>query len=343
MSGRVTRGAALALTLLALCAMTVATKPGLADDSLPMQALLKPDGSGFLIVNTPSRPMSWEACSADLAECAPFDGNEPNGWLNTGDAQPETVFRVTGDGSTGLSPLWHGNVSPLTAPSVVGEVRANELVRPVPGQWQGGWEGEGDVLQLAACRTQEATGCTTLTDSHYPSTCPGRSAVIDPAFIGDYLHVANRRQGAGPHYELLYLSTSPYHARGGVWRPSSITSAAVVGRIAPPTGKRTNRCGFPPLNRASISRSGIARLKCGLGCRVLLIAGRRGRRVHVTRKLAPPEWFTQSPIALRLPRRLLARLGSGRARMVVRIDGRRVARRTVLLSAQARRHRGRRP
>jgi hypothetical protein len=58
-----------------------------------MQALLKADGSGFLFVNTPRSPMTWEVCSPSLSSCTPFGSG---GELSTAGANPETVFRVTG-------------------------------------------------------------------------------------------------------------------------------------------------------------------------------------------------------------------------------------------------------
>lgn len=293
-----------------------------------MQALLNADGSGFLGINTPREPMTWEACSPTLSNCTPFGFG---GRLNTNGANPETVFRVTGgDGSTGLSPVWHGNVESLSSPSVNGSVRSNELVTPTPGEWQGGWEGEGDFLQLAACGTRQGTNCITLTDDHYRSSCPESSAVLDPAFVGEYLRVADQRRGAGPHYVLRYASKSPYGARGGIWEASPITSVAMVGRIAAATGPRGNKCGFPPLNHVSISKKGVAAVECGLGCRAALIAKRGRQSVRVVRKAA--RWRTFGhPMTLRLSRQSLAHLGQGRARFIVEIDGRRVARRTVRL------------
>ncbi len=296
-----------------------------------MQALLNLDGSGHLFVNTPKHPRTWEVCSPALTDCVPIQSDDPYEGLNTGATGPGVVFQATsGGGSVGLSPLWNGMVGPLTPPSVEGPVRANERVTPRPGTWQGGWQGEGDFFQLAACRTPQGTECTTLTDSHYPGSCPETSAVLDPAFIGDYLRVANQRRGAGPHYELLYASGSPYDARGGAWEASAVTSVAVVGRIAAPSGPRTEKCGFPPLDDVSISSSGVARVQCGLGCHAVLIAGRAGHHARVKRTLARWQTF-RDPTILRLPRSSLVRLGAGQARMTLKIDGRRVARRTVVL------------
>lgn len=329
--GRLKRGIAPAIGLAALWAANYGMASAATGETLRMQALLNVDGSGHLFVNTPRHPRTWDVCSPTLTDCTPIQSDDPYEGLHTGATGPEVVFRVTsGDGSVGLSPLWNGKVSPLTPPSVEGPVRANMRVTPRPGTWQGGWQGEGDFFQLAACRTPQGTECTTLTDSHYPGSCPETSAVLDPAFIGSYLRVANQRRGAGPHYELLYASGSPYDSRDGVWEASAVTSAVVVGRIAAPTGPHTEKCGFPPLNHVSISSSGVARVQCGLGCHAVLITGRAGRRARATRTLARWQTF-RNPTSLRLPRASLEHLGTGRARMTLEIDGRRVARRTVVL------------
>jgi hypothetical protein len=327
MRGRLKRRVALAIGLPALLAANCSMASAATGETLRMQALLNPDGSGHLFVNTPTHPRTWEVCSPALSDCAPIQSDDRYEGLNTGAIGAGVVFRVTsGDGSVGLSPLWNGMVSPLTPPSVEGSVRANERVTPRPGTWQGGWQGEGDFFQLAACRTPQGTKCTTLTDSHYPGSCPETSAVLDPAFIGDYLRVADQRRGAGPHYELRYASGSPYGARGGIWEVSAVTSVAVVGRIAAPTGPRTAKCGAPPLDEVSISSNGVARVQCGLGCHAVLIAGQAGHRARVARALARGQ-----TTSLRLRRSSLIRLGPGRARMTLKINGRRVARRTVVL------------
>lgn len=73
-------------------------------------------------------------------------------------------------------------------------------------------------------------------------------------------------------------------------------------------------------------------VECGLSCRAVLIAkhGRRGARLvrKLPRKRVPR---FGNPTTLRLPHRSIERLGPGRVRMVVKIDGQRMARRTVLL------------
>jgi hypothetical protein len=207
-----------------------------------MQALLNGNGSGRLLVNDSGGPWAWDACSPNLSRCRPFKhGRE----ISTAGAAPNSVFRVTGEGEVGLSPLWKGRVKSVAAPSVHGVFRANERVTPVAGRWSGGWAGSPDRLQLAACDTLAGQGCTTLTHSHFLDRCRHEAAVLDPAFTGDYLRVADRRLGAGPIVEPAYGVSSPYG--GEVWRRDRTTAVAFVGRIGEAAGPRMIWCGAPPI------------------------------------------------------------------------------------------------
>lgn len=325
----VRQGAALLAIAISVGSMGIA--PAGAADGVKMQALLNQDGTGRLFVNDGREGWSWEACTPDLSSCTPFGTGRD---ITIAGARPNTVFRVSGGGDTGLSPVWRGNLISLSPPSVRGAVRANELVTPIAGSWQGGWEGEGDSFQLAACDGPSGNGCTTLTHSHYADGCNGEAAVLDPVFTGDYLRVADERIGAGPHYMPMWGASSPYGWK--IWLPGPTLSVAIAGRIAKATGPRTEGCGPPPLVEASISKRGVATAECLLDCRVALIARRDGRMASVVREL-PVEsrrgsrTRVETSTTLRLSPRSLMRLGSGRAQMVLKVDGRTVARRTVLL------------
>lgn len=292
-----------------------------------MQALLNPDGSGRLFVNDSGEGWLWEACSPDQSTCRPFSAGRD---ISTTGASAETVFRVSNGGSPGLSPFWHGNVALLSPPSVTGAIRANELVTPVAGKWSGGWEGEKGNFQLAACTSPVGGRCTTLTHSHYVPACPGESAVLDPVFAGQYLRVAERRVGAGPHFVLAYAVGSPYGHE--VWGQDQRTAVTFFGPIEPATQRRSAKCGPPPLVEASISKRGVATVRCGLGCRAALVARQGKRRARVTRKLAPllgtlPKGVI--PPQLRLKKQHWTRFEPGRVRAVVEVNGRVVASRSI--------------
>lgn len=284
-----------------------------------------------MITNSQTNPdseiWSWQACAPDVSNCKPFATGRI---VSTNGAAAETVFRATSSfGATALSSVWHGNPVATGPPSVSGTVRANELVTPVAGQWRGGWAGGGDRFQLSACATPTGTRCTTLTHSNYPRACHDTAVVLDPYFTGWYLRVADQRLGAGSYAMPLYAVGTPYGYE--VWEPGPTVSFAVVGRIEPATQGRAASCGAPPLVEASISKRGEATVTCGLGCRIALIA-RHGRQgVRLVREVAPPgPGRLRGPAILRISRPRLIRLGSGRVRMSVVIDGRRVARRTIL-------------
>jgi len=300
-------------------------------ETASIQAALNDDGSGEMIANSQLNPegeaWSWEACTPGPLACSAFGSGRI---VQTAGAGAPTVFRATSNrGPSALSPVWHGNVFSTSPPSISGTVRANELVTPAPGEWSGGWEGDVDWTQLAACPTPAGVECTTLTDRHYVDSCPNGAAVIDPAFTGDYLRVADQRMPAHTP-EPLYAAVSPYGS--DTWAEGPTVSVAIVGRIARANGAREGDCGPPPLTEASISRRGVARVECGLGCNAVLVARRGNREARVTRRLAAAQFpEAPEPVTLRLSRRALTRLGPGRARMVVKIDGRRAARRAIVL------------
>lgn len=243
MDGLLRRGLLLLPSLLALASPSV----GFAETAT-VSAHLMQSGSGQMIVNSQLNPenetWSWEACDPRLTSCERFAGGRI---VSTAGSTPPTVFRATSSrGLTALSPVWRGRVASVKPPSVRGRLVANALVTPVAGSWKGGWKGGDDNFQLAACIQPSGRECTTLTHLNYPRRCPRMAAVLDPAFAGRYLRVADRRLGPGPHVRALYAVRSPYGHR--VWPRGRTTSVAIVGRIAPATGPRTATCGPPPLD-----------------------------------------------------------------------------------------------
>jgi hypothetical protein len=291
-------------------------------ERMPFQALLNPDGSGRLFTNNGSAP-AWMVCSPDRSACRPF---ATGGDITTTGAPSNVVFWA---GENWLTPTWSGNVVSAGPPSLSGTLRANELVTPVPGSWQGGWATDRDETQMSACKDWAGTNCETLTDTRYPGGCPGGAAVLDPIFTGLYLRVADRRVAAD-NISLLGAVGSPFGQE--VWGSSPTTSIAVVGRIASSKGPRTAGCGPPPLVQVSISRKGVAQVNCSLGCRASLRAKGRGGTKKITRPLTPFPLNAASnqPIPrLSLPPSSLSALGPGQISFVVLIDGKPSASRTV--------------
>jgi hypothetical protein len=306
-----------ATALLAVGSANVADAVG----GLPFQVLLNSDGSGQIFMNDGSSP-DWKACRPDLTECVPF----AKGNFDTGAAPPETVFWA---GGNVLTPLWKGNVHSTVSPSVSGEVRANQVVTPVAGQWAGGWKDDYDELTLAIC--EKATGEDCLTVNHEGSEfeCGGRGAtLIDPAFAGWYLRITDHRYGSGT----LFAGVGhPFYYREREPAPGPTVSVAVVGKIAPATGAPSVKCGPRPLISGSISRTGSASIECRVvGCHVKLIARRGRRAAKLVRRVPPSPGFTESPTEpLRFTPSALRRLGNGPVRLRLEIDSETVARRTV--------------
>jgi hypothetical protein len=311
-------------TVALVCTLgTMCTGSAGAAERAVVEAFLAPDGSGELLAAENFREgkgWSWETCTVSLANCAKYATGEAT---TTARATPETVFRVTSRaGASALSPVWHGDVKSLGPPSVQGQILANELITPIAGQWSGGWDGDYDWTQLAACATPAGTDCMTLTDQHFNGSCPKGAAVLDPAFVGQYLRVADQRVDAEAGIE-LYAISSPYH-HGEIWQAGPLTSTAIVGRIGRARGPRKAKCG-PPLivAEASIAKRGIVKFQCSLGCRITVI-GRRGARtirIHSNDRAFADE--------LQFSRDKRTYIGEGPVRISVLIDGKQVARRVV--------------
>ncbi len=317
----------LAFALALISAMAVESSVAKAGS---FQTLLNVDGSGRIFVNNGSTP-TWMICAPSRSNCSPFATGDD---ISTNGAPPNVVFRAEThalEEPEWVTPTWFGNVTSVGPPSVSGRIKANELVTPVPGRWWGGWSTDGDAMQLAACENPSGDGCVTLTERTYPASCPNEAVVIDPTFVGWYLRVADQRLPADTAFT-FEAATTPYG--GEVWPQSVTVSTTIVGRIGPPAQRRTAQCGPPPLIRAAISASALAHVKCGLGCKATLIAKRGGRAVRRSRNLRPFPLASARGVPvpkLALPSKALSSLGPGRARVVLQVNGKRVARRTVVL------------
>jgi hypothetical protein len=307
----------------------LSTTPALAAANVPVRALLTDDGSGQLVVDDPAEGWSWEVCQADLSNCSSFGSGRE---ISIGPAVPEAVFRVFGSDGTGVSPVWHGSLDAVELPSVEGPVRANALITPIAATWSGGWDGDFDQTQLAACATPTGGRCTTLTDPRYGRGCADGATVLDPVFTGQYLRVADMRIGPGmllgPAPPMV-PDVTPYGHQ--VWRGNGRISVTLVGRIGRADGPRAARCGPPPLDRASISSTGRVTVSCGLGCRALVVARHSGHTAALARQLPKPRPLgTGRKTRLQFSARVWARLGPGPVQVVVRLDGMIAARRTVI-------------
>ncbi len=335
------------------CAVLVIPGVASGDEPAMIQATLAPDGSGSMLANVatghPGEVWSWSVCAPDGSECAAFGSGQA---ITTGATPAGHVFVATEtlSGASVTSPLWNGPDSPATPPHVAGEVRANALVTPVAGTWAGGWSGDFDVTQLAACTSAEGTGCTSLTSPTYTSGCPGGAAVIDPAFTGQYLRVADQVYGPNTAFSLAALS-SPYGA--SVWPAGPTVSVAMAGEILAQTGPREASCGPPPIGQqpgspeapprreaarppvdplhhrpsVTLTHRGVVFVRCPSACRILTTVRRGARKRSIAKALRRGGGWE-----LHLSAPALAGLGRGRAQLSVRVDGALIARRSVRLA-----------
>jgi hypothetical protein len=134
-----------------------------------------------------------------------------------------------------------------------------------------------DQTQLAACETPGGEECISLTEPKFIDGCGNEAAVLDPAFAGDYLRIADIRYGPGTGFTLEGAG-SPYG--------------------------------------------------CEVGCDAVLIAKGSGGTLRVFKTL-PRSLGLFNPKRMRPPASAKRFLGGGKVRLTVKIDGKRVARRTV--------------
>jgi hypothetical protein len=166
-----------------------------------------------------------------------------------------------------------------------------------------------------------------ITEPKYIRGCRHEATVIDPVFIGKYLRVADMRFGPGTFFT-LEAAVSPYgHA---VWQENGRTATAIVGRIQRATGPREARCGPPPLIQASISAQGVGSIRCGFDCHAELIARQGADTARSVRKIGGT-LSGGGATKLGLSAKALKRLGPGRTHLIVRVNGKRAAQRTVVL------------
>jgi hypothetical protein len=312
--------------LLALGALLVVTLPASSAYGVVIQSSINPGGrSGHLSASSEPGTLTWEACDSDLRGCKPFGSGRA---IDTKGSKIGTVFRVRYDeAETALSPEWRGPVTELAPPRVAGVIQANDYVTPVPGSWSGGWRDEPSEMQLSACLTEAGEGCVALTDPHYITRCPNSASFyLDPQFVGRYLRVADRQNG-GPHYEAAIGTISPYGAE--IFGRSRTVSVAMVGQIAPAVSSPAGECGPSPAPTATISAEGVARVECGAGCSALLVGTRSGRRATIAGAIPEQDLLRSKALELQLSQASLARLGVGKIRLIVEIDGKRLAQRTI--------------
>jgi hypothetical protein len=149
-------------------------------------------------------------------ECRPHDRCRPRGRstdLYPGPTPAGTRFQaVAADGSYVLTRAWKGLVTAVAPPALAGSPRVGGVVWTRPGRWRGGWDGDYDAFELAACRTARGTGCETL---NAPSPLghadqPAR-ARISRWYAGWYVQALEQRIAGDTVFDLQIVAAPPLH------------------------------------------------------------------------------------------------------------------------------------
>jgi hypothetical protein len=288
---------------------------------------LDPDGSGSLSVE-PAGSWEWKNCDPTLTTCTPVGAGSQ---ISTAGASEGTVFTATLNGRTLVSPRWDGNVYFAKPPSLRGTIKANEFIAPENGDWRGGWPRQIGITQLAACRNPDGSECITLSNYHIPCVAGGAEhpggTVLDPVLTGWYLRLAEQVEILGTAPVILHPEEeAPFAASG-------IATVAVLGRIEAATGPQSADCGIPPQLQASISRSGVAAIRCGLGCHAQLEARCGNRRARTSTDVSPTLFSLPAKKLpkLRFSQRSSKHLAGCMPSVVVRLNGEIAAKRRVRL------------
>lgn len=261
------------------------------------QELLGADGNPSLVANfqpdgglaTPS----WAVCAPGAATCAP--AGVTNQVFVPGPEPAGTTFEARavygGVTYTARSDLWQGTVAATAPPTLTGTPAVGAVVTPHAGAWSGGWGGEFDLPRVEACRTRDASDCTTI--SHPRAFRDRYAARIDPRFSGAWLFALDER----------YPRETVFDGVGILW-PFTIPPAVVgptVSRSAPlgpVTGPALRLRDHPLLRRDDRLLVGTA--TCARRCRVnVRVIAMGGRAAHATLVVRGTRDLTVAAAALR--------------------------------------------
>ena len=146
------------------------------------------------------RIVAWRTCAPDVA-CQSVSVDDDRS-LEPGDVPAQTVFEADavadeGTVTTARSKPWLGRVTASAPPAVAGTPAVGRLVRPVPASWVGGWQGDGDLLKLEACKDVAGERCETLSaQGEDPPVCPGAAAVLGRRYAGWWVRAVDHRISA---------------------------------------------------------------------------------------------------------------------------------------------------
>ena len=345
-------------SVLALLGLLTVPAVAVADhgDGPRIDHYVNADGRGLLIANPSNHAVEWERCTAKDTGCQVRDDAEDGAHLHhVGGNDPEgSVFRATMEGKQASSEPWRGLVRSTKAPGVEGQTHVGGWVKPVAGEWAGGWGREADWMQLQACKNGNGTDCVVILDTIKFGRCrPDGGRLIPARYQGYWLKVVDAR-----------IDKNQPFTNEGYSRPEGVTplqaaparSVAVVAQIGMGTPPAED-CGSdrpmprppervqppPPAWPTAVARSVIRRdargrfvalrAECPAACALRLVV-RQGRRSAGVARLLPAGTTLVS-----LPRRQARRLRRGPVTVRVLIDGAEAAERRARLVLPASRRR----
>ena len=174
----------------------------------------------------PHPKMTWLMCFPAVTRCEPITHGlrqlvATAQALNPGRTHPGTFFKAIarsgGHTYIARSSTWLGTVTARAAPRISGHARVGALVRPIRGNWSGGWSpgparqpaggsiwgGPGsdrDQLSIEACQTVSGRHCFNLSPQTSRSCLYSPQPIRAPArFAGWYLFAFDQRV---PHTQL---------------------------------------------------------------------------------------------------------------------------------------------
>lgn len=228
----------------------------------------------------------WHKCTGPSASnCAQVPGSQGGGVLDAGPTAAGTVFELSGSyRGTPFelrSSVWAGTARAVRPPAVAGRMVVGGFARPLAARWVGGWTpdrkfnarayggwsgGHGPdtyFLNLEACPTRSATGCSDLSPETESNFIDG-SVRLAGWYSGWYVFAVSQRLF---HDSISYL-VGPIEAPP-VQLGALLVRSAPYGPISgppAPTAKFLNRV---------IIRDGtafVARVHCVVACPVTVEA-----------------------------------------------------------------------
>ncbi len=136
---------------------------------------------------------------------------------------------------------------------------------------------------------------------------------------GNNAHSASASQYGGPPFPTPPVTTPPVTPPG----PPVTTPPVPAPPVRTPPASQFQ----PRAATAKLSTQGAATIHCSVACHIVVRVSRGSHRVRLTKRLGASGTAT-----VRLSKRALRRLGRGRVVLIVEVDGKQVAKRTVNVS-----------